>query len=606
MRWKTAVLACGAAATVLLLAARATALVRYDVGRVTVAGVELFQDATDARRYYYLPPAPSLASWPDGAPQLLCVKYVDPQGAASGGLLHFLATLELPAERLAEVEQELAKRIPGAVLAGALPLAEAKAQGQGETASFQVVSAVLSATGEGAFTRSLITSGHAPLTPGSRAAVAATLDQRGATLLWDSLGGATSDVSVSLAAEYEALVRGYNATVSADVTTVYEHFSAVFNRQQGYTKRELRQVVDELSHSNVLKVEVFDRSKGLGIDAGAMDGILSLVTDKLVALMFDHQAGLAKMPEKEVAVERGQVKGRQSRGAFTAFFAGSGDQPYVTDNQFVLKSRQDIRRTTFSINLARETTVRVPVYLAGNMGGLYREWRGNADVFRVVNLADPAFQTREVRFVVDSEWVPLFPSLVNWVAVTFRKEHGEGREATTDQAQLTAADVGKGTADRVIRYPRLGAQGAEWLGFQYRVSWSLIRRDTLSLPREPAGWLSSSDPVVTLRPPLAIASAELEVDRDLMVERGIKVGVVEVEAKVAGKVETRRAGVVRVTDAEPVMRLLAAHDPASEPRVRVTWQAARGERRQAGEWAGMSSGYLMPEPPDLRAAEGTP
>ncbi|MFH1176184.1 MAG: hypothetical protein V1750_02160, partial [Acidobacteriota bacterium] len=278
---------------VLGMARPGQALVRYDTGRMTVAGVELFQDATDARRYYYLPPAPGLAAWPDGAPQLLCLKFVDPQGSASGGLLHFLATLELPADRVAEVEKELKAKVPGATLAGALALFEGKAQGQGETASFQVVSAVLSSTGEGGFTRTLITSGHAPLTPGSRAAVAATLDPKGATLLWDSLNGATSDVSVAISAEYEAMVRGYNATVTAEVNTVYEHFSAFLNKQQGYTKRELRQIVDKLAHDSVLKVEVFDRSKALGIDAAAMEGVLQLVTDKLVSLMFDAQVGLA-------------------------------------------------------------------------------------------------------------------------------------------------------------------------------------------------------------------------------------------------------------------------------------------------------------------------
>ena len=192
---------CIVLATVVALAALAArdarALVRYDTGRMTVEGVELFQDADDPTRYYYLPTAPSLALWESGAPQLLCVKFVDPQGNASGGLLHFLATLELPAEALADLEKALEKRLPGAKLAGALPLLEAKAEQGKESASFQVVSAVLSSTGEGGFTRSLITSGHAPLTPGSRAAVAATLDPKGATLLWDSLNGATSDVSVS-------------------------------------------------------------------------------------------------------------------------------------------------------------------------------------------------------------------------------------------------------------------------------------------------------------------------------------------------------------------------------------------------------------------------
>ncbi len=188
----------------------ATALVWYDTGQLTVNGIQLFQDAEDPSTYYYLPPAPSLAFTEDGHPQLLCLKYVDPDGSASGGILHFLAGLDLPAERLEELEKALKKKVPGARLAGPVRLLEPKrsgSQAQGtaaQAASFKVISAVLSSGEEGGLTRSLIASGHAPLTPGSRAAVAANLDPKGATLLWESFSGPTSDVSVTIEAEYEA------------------------------------------------------------------------------------------------------------------------------------------------------------------------------------------------------------------------------------------------------------------------------------------------------------------------------------------------------------------------------------------------------------------
>jgi hypothetical protein len=527
------------------------------------------------------------------------LKYIDPEGKASGGLLHLLASLELPAERVAELEELLKEKRPGAHIVGALSLVEARAEeGAPAPASFQVVSAVLSDSAEGGFTRSLITSGHAPLTAGSRAAVAASLDARGATLLFDSLTGVTSDVSVSIGAEYEAKVRGYNATVSAEVATIYEHMSAVLNRQQGYEKRELRQVVDELYHDNVIQIEVFDRTKSLGLEASTVEGILSLVTDKIVTLMFDHQTGLAKMPEREVAVEKGQIKGRQERGAFVKWFAGTGDQPYYTDDQFVMKSRQDIRRTTFSLNLAYDTTVRMPVYLSGNMGGLYAAHRNNPDIFRVVNLGDPSFQVREVRFVLDGDWAAAFEGLVNWVSVQLVKEYEGDQPAVDAQAQLTAKDVGEGQLDRVLTYPRLGVSGPEWLGYRYRINWSLLRKGTISQPAA-EGWLTSSEPVVTLRPPLEMTEAELEVDRDAMIDRGVRVGVVEVRSRVAGAAEPQRAAVLRVTDAESVVSLNAIHDPGTEPEARVTWIAATGGGRKEGEWLGMAAGYLWVEVPDL-------
>lgn len=587
------------ATVVLAMAGPAAALVWYDTGRLTIDGVELFQDADEPSEYYYLPPAPTLAADREGRPQLLCLKYVDPTGESSGGLLHLLASLELPDERVAELEELLKEKRPGARIVGALSLLEAKKEeGASDVASFEVVSAVLSDDAEGGFTRSVITSGHAPLTAGSRAAVAASLDPRGATLLFDSLNGVTSDVSVSIAAEYEAKVRGYNATVSAEVATIYEHMSAVLNKQQGYEKRELRQVVDELYHDNVIEIEVFDRTKSLGVDAAAVEGILNLVTDKIVSLMFDHETGLAKMPEHEVAVEKGQIKGRQSRGAFTKWFAGTGDQKYFTDDQFVMKSREDIRRTTFYLNLAQDTTVRMPVYLAGNMGGLYESFRDNPDIFRVVNLGDPSFQIREVRFVLDGEWAAAFEGLVNWVSVQLLKEYEGDQPAVEDQAQLTATEVAEGTLEKAVAYPRLGVGGPEWLDYRYRVNWSLLRRDTVSEP--PNGeWLTSSEPVITLRPPLEITEAEVEVDRDAMIDRGVRVGVVEVRTKVMGQADTRRAAVLRVTDAESVVMLNAVHDIGAEPEVRVTWIAAKGGARQEGEWLGMGPGYLWVEVPDL-------
>jgi len=216
----------------------------------------------------------------------------------------------------------------------------------------------------------------------------------------------------------------------------------------------------------------------------------------------------------------------------------------------------------------------------------------------VVNLGDPSFQVREVRFVVDGGWAAAFEGLVNWVSVQLVKEYGGDQPAVDAQAQLTAKDVGEGQLDRVLTYPRLGVSGPEWLGYRYRVNWSLLRKGTISQPAA-EGWLTSSEPVITLRPPLEMTQAELEVDRDAMIDRGVRVGVVEVRSRVAGAVEPQRAAVLRVTDAESVVSLNAIHDPGTEPEARVTWIAATGGGRQEGEWLGMAAGYLWVEVPDL-------
>src|SRR5262249_12766789 len=151
----------------------------------------------------------------DGTFEILCLKYVDPAGAASGGLFHALVEFALPEELLAQVEKGLKKDVPAARIAGPGPLLEAAKAGARDAGSVTGGPAVLTDKEKGGFAQSVVTSGHAPLMPGSKAVVAAILNPQGATLLWNSLTGSTSDVSVAIRASYEASVQSYNARVTA-------------------------------------------------------------------------------------------------------------------------------------------------------------------------------------------------------------------------------------------------------------------------------------------------------------------------------------------------------------------------------------------------------
>jgi len=325
------------------------ALVKYDEGRLMINGIQLLQDKDNPLLYYYLPQYPKLSVKEDGSFELLFLKYVG-QGNAetNGGLFHALIEFSLPDDVLEALGKELLKIVPGARIAGPVPLLQTMKDGEIGMAAFKVVSSVLnSVEGDNRFTQTIITSGHAPLLPGSKAAIAARLSQQGATLLWESLQGPTSDVSVAINGYYEAWVKGYNAVVTAEVSTVYEHYSKILNRQQGYDRKQLRNISDELVQNSSLKVEVFDRSQALGIKADELQAILDLVTNKLIELMFDTETGWARVPPTETAVEQDQIKGRQERGWFSKVFGGARDEQYVTDNQFVLKKKEDIRSNKF-------------------------------------------------------------------------------------------------------------------------------------------------------------------------------------------------------------------------------------------------------------------
>lgn len=580
----------------------AKAQVNYDKGRRTINGVVVLQDSTDEKKFYYLPPYPRLSPAPGGGYEFLAVKFVDPEGDTNGGLLHFLVQFDLPPEEVEELQAELKKKVAGAEIMGPVPMFEAKGKDkEGASTAFRVVSAVLTDT-EGGMTRSLISSGHAPLTPGSKSAVAAILNQQGATLLWDTLDGQTSDISIAIHANYEAVVEGFNARIHAEVSTIYEHFSRVLNRQKGYKKRELRDIVDEMLRDAVVNVEVFDRSEGLGIDATSMRRIADLCTDKLVELIFNHETGLTKLPEREQAVEAGQIQRRQERGWLAKLFVGTGDQPYVTDNQYVIKRREDISQSVFSINLSARTTVKIPFDTSGNIRGFYTAHKDDPEMFRIVNLADPSFQKREIHFTIDRDYLSAFKENINFVTLNFRKKYPDQPTATRE-LQFTHQDVSEGKIHKFVAYPRLGQEGTEWLDYEYRLSWSIYGQETVEEPAGEDEWLKSSDAVINLIPPFDKTDIELEADRGEFEPNNIQSGVVEVRYILLGETKSERMTVLRAKDTDSFQNFIIYHDKDKIPEIRIAWYGKSGLGRKIEDWKPIDSTYLFLEPPKFEKKE---
>jgi hypothetical protein len=585
-----------AALAAALAAGHASALVNLDAGQRMVLGVQLLQDYADPNAYYYVPQLPRLAQEADGTYDLLCLKYVGADGASSGGLFHALIEFSLPADAVEKLEKELRKAVPAGRIVGPVPLMQATDGGEEAMGSFQVVSATLSSRGDaGGLTRSLVTSGKAPLTPGSRAVVAALLAPEGATLLWDSLNGATSDVSVAIHAYYEAAVRGYDAKVTADVSTVYDHFSVISNTQKEFTRRQLRDVMDNLQRTGALKVEVLDRTAGLGLKAADLDGILNVVTSKLTELMFDKSSGWSKDPEREAAVEANQILGRQERGWFSSVFGGAQDTPYFTDDQWVLKKRQDVKHNVFSITLAKNTTVKVPVDSAGNLGGLYHALKDDPRYFRIVDMSDPAFERRSVHFRLDGDYLEAFQDTINFVAVSFRKKYAGDRPAVTRTVRFSLDEVKAGKTVQEVVFNRLGEPGADWTSYEYQVRWSLRDGPTLNVPAAAGEWIRSSDPAVSLVPPLEKRVVEWDADRQLFRDRGVASALLEFAVQIGGKAKLQRKVTLRARDADSGGRVALYADRGSPAVWAASWfspdRTVKGGRRL------LDQDYLFLTPP---------
>ena len=561
-------------------------LVNYESGQLELNGVLLLQDASDSSVYYYLPPAPRVSERKDGGLEISLVKFVDPKGDTSGGLLHMLVTFTLPDDELAILRDALEKEDSNARLAGPIPLH------QEDEGSFAIISGSLSDKG---FTRSLISSGRAPVTPGAKAAVAAALTPHGATLLWESLTKPTSDVSVALRTYYEAALPSYQAKISADISTVYEHFSRVKNKQKDYTKRQLRSIMDELIRDGVVNVEIFDR---LPEDAAnqAMQSMADLATNKLIEIIFDQETGFTAIPEKEKAVESGQIAGRQKKGWLAKLFTSTGNQKYYTDNQYVLKERTDINRAKFSINLSRRSVIKVPVDTAGNISGLYNEFKDNPDMFRVVNLSDPAFQKRDVFFRIDGDFSSVFEDMMNFAGISILKKYKDHEDATGELI-FTREDIREGKLSKAWTYARLGEKDEAWLNYGYRTTWSIQGQHQIKKPKDDNEWIESTDPIVTIAPPLERMDLEIDADRFLFEDAGIRSATLEVKYRMFNKeVPPKRLTVMRATDAESVSKSVIFHDPKKDVFYRVNWYPSKGSPIK-GDWQKIDGTYLMLIPP---------
>jgi hypothetical protein len=589
------------AVAVWLMSAPAYAQVLYDVGRTQIQGIQLLRDKTEANVYYYLPDAPRLSTNPDGTLAFVCLKYVDARGGASGGLFHALVEFSLPADVVTKIQEELRKTVPGARIAGPVPLLPVKKE-EGQPGSFEVVSAVLSDRSDKGLTRSVITSGTAPLTPGSQAAVAAMLNAQGATLLWESLSGPTSDVSLAVNAYYEAAVTGFSARVTADVSTVYTHMSSIFNKQQEYSRRQIRDVTDSLVRTGAIKVESMDRGAALNLKTDAMERLLDLITQKLTELVFDHKTGFATDPEREPAVEQGQLLGRQERSWLSRTFGGTDDTKYYTDDQWVMKDRKDIKQNLFAIQLSSDTTIKVPFSTAGNIRGLYGAFKNDERYFRIVNLDDPAFQTRPVHFQVDGEYADSFKDTINFVAVNLRKRYQNPSHADVSaELRFDADALKKGENVKSLNYPRLGEMGPDSQKYEYRVAWSVHDRSTVSLPA-PDTWIETSDPVIALVPPFEKLQIDIDADRQNFKDRAVQTAVLEFQYPLVGRTQTARKATLRAGDGEASSRIVLYRDrdTRQKTRVRTSWYFKSGQVVQ-GAWADLADTYFNLVPPEAPA-----
>ena len=580
-----------------LLACMCHAVVKYDEGRIEVNGIQLFQDSENANAYYYLPPYPRISQLQNGDFEFMCTKYVGVNGQeGSGGLFHALVQFSLTKDELVALEKKLKEKFPQAMLMGPVPMMEDEEE-KG-ISGFRIISTILDTTVKNAFTSNVITSGRAPFLPGSKAAIAAHLTPDGATLLWDSFQGGTSDVSIVVEGYFLAKLKAYKATVNADLELVYNHFSSFANKQSGFSREQATHVLDSLCQSGTIDIDVADMSSALNVNTEAYQNLLKIITEKVVDQMFDVKSGWAKVPATERPAQPTDLKERYQRGAFVRFFAGDGTSAYIPDDQLVLKTKTEIRSFHFFLNLTQSTVIKVPVYSAGNIRGFYNEYKNDKRYFRVVDMNDPAYQFRDVYFQINGNFVSSFGDIIDQVSVIVQKDYpDENANSFTDILIFNKAAIDSGKIIQTVSYRRMGDSSGDWLKYKYKIGWKFIGIDSLiTVPSK--DWFGTDLSAVSIEPPFERTEIEVSVDKKLQEEQGVVRASVRFASMLFNKPYKGKMLVIRPSDPSESIKAIVYHDKNQPMVYQVNWYSNYGSIQD--DLKVLTDEYLFLIPPKMK------
>lgn len=286
VRWVLAIAVC------MLAAAASPTGAEVLLDDVVQAGEFLFlRDSVKDHGYHYAPANLRLAPDAEGRPQFLFVKYTraetETTGALQGGLLHALMTWGLDAEGLGRARSALRRVDPRGELVGPVSIRDGY---------ISVVSAA--ATVEGTFVSEIVGTGRCAVLPGGRCALGMSLTPAGATLLWETMQRATSDVSVAFLVKFKGLTPGFRARMTVDWDKVYSQHDVQVGLTAEYFKlkgrTEVGLVLDSLRESGAIQVIVD------GEDT-EMQKLWETVYGHLTKLMFDTKVGTPKAPKPRSA-----------------------------------------------------------------------------------------------------------------------------------------------------------------------------------------------------------------------------------------------------------------------------------------------------------------
>jgi hypothetical protein len=536
--------------------------------------------AAPPRKYYYLPVNVRLSKRADGTPEFLFMKFTTERGAdrggVSGAVLHFLMEWGLTPEQTQEAEAKLKERVPGATLAGAVPLEDSGEAG----GSYQIISATLS---DRTLAPSIVTSGKAPLLPGGKIAAASRLSAEGAQLLAGTLekSKSISDVSIALNFQYQTLLPAAKGVATMDwrkLSDEWSSLSAEYARRKtgrqsscflficsssdtfSYSYDEVREQYRFLEEKQVVTVkfdETYSDERVAKIRDAFFQFFLNAMTDP-----SKGDPGSAAPPPSDKEKEQ------------TPDIRTGNSYHFRQENR---KRMEERRSQVFRLDY--RLAVKWPVQVVGNLKSWYDAVRDNPRCVSAVNLNDPFFQHRDINFILDLDAKEMFDETVNYVTANVRKTRSSGFPFE-DRVTIDSKYFKEKGLNATVTYAR--GEDTNPDAYEYQVQWSL--KGGRVFPPSPP-WQKGAWEGVTLAPPIVPRTIEVEGDLEGMkaseitritvqvrypkfgeeAEENISISAAAGEALVAKKIFTDR-------DARGyVYRLVVNHK--TEGRLAFPWSA---------------------------------
>lgn len=481
----------------LTLISRNTAaqIVHYEKGKQNIYGVSIFQSVENPDYYYYLPSSVKISERKEQGKEVLefgFSRYINKEPKNSFGIFHALFEFTIQDTLQQKIQIKLREEQPNAILAGQLPI-----NYDSDTRGALVLTSSLFNDNE--VTSSTIATASGSFDANSKMAISKKLSNEESNLLQESLESPTSEVSVTISGFYYARVENYGAVIKADIKNIYEHFSKVINQQEGFKREQVREIMDDLFYKDSLITIVFDQSAINDSDVSVYQNILELVSLQLTNTLFDPRTGWLKQIEEEQAVEDGQIPDRMKRGWLGQTFGKSKSQPYITDNQYVLKDIKKIKSFNFHFELNSASLIKVPFSVSGNLGGLYKLLP--KEYFPVVDLEASNFNKfKSIDFWMEDNTMKGFQRKVNSLELIVKKEYTKHQDVIKN-IPILASEFSN--AKFPTNYPYLGYDTSDSIEyFQYKILYNLKNNQTISIPRE--GWKITNNSLVKVDFPYAI------------------------------------------------------------------------------------------------------